>query len=53
MNQEKPQPLTTEELDRMGVPDDRQALGNAEISEESERLRNKGPMPNPNACINH
>lgn len=31
-----PIPLTAEELDRMGVPDDRQALGDAEDSDENE-----------------
>ena len=43
------------DLEKMGVPDDKAALGNAETSEESvrARLQFNGPRPNPNACNNH
>ena len=43
------------DFEKMGVPDDRAALGNAETSEESARLKLKqlnGPRPNPNHLAN-
>ena len=41
------------DFEKMGVPDDRAALGNAETSEESARARlHNGPRPNPNHRAN-